>query len=246
MAVSIMLIILLCISLLIVAGFFLNKWLSEHYSHWYYFAASNAFKLYVAYKRRFDKSVTNNESKVSLELRLMDNLFRKMFKKDFSNHSFETAKKLLDDTRSGRKGFLKLTMPPIKDLSLLSIKHDVICSTRVLWILNNDEYINNNALIISLHGGAYVSGNDRSCLPYLIPICLNTKINGLSINYGLGPENPLPYSINQTFNIIKYFKNNNKYNNIILIGDSAGASLIILLMQKIKKGKYFDCFFINF
>ena len=158
----------------------------------------------------------------------------------------DKASDLMVQTRESRDGFLDYSIPPVKNAQSMIITTDVICDTEVLWI-NKNSINMQNGLIISFHGGAYVSGCAKSCFPYLFPLCENTKMAGLTVEYGLAPENPLPFAIDQSLNILKYLieKLNINPKKISLIGDSAGGSLVMLLMQKIQKGwVYILCFLI--
>ena len=170
----------------------------------------------------------------SLELQSMDHIFRQYVKQDFTNHSLSTAHALLTGTRGGRSGFLKITLAPVWDAENNKFEYGTITGTKVLWL--NKQRVS-NGIIISLHGGAYISGTAESCLPYLLPLAYRTKMAGLSINYSLSPEVILPYQINEVFEIYKYLMTEMKISNkdIIFVGDSAGASLLILLIQKLIK-----------
>ena len=220
------------------------KWLEDHHSHWKFMRTKVLFILYVQYHKLFGKKdeTTDDNKKTSLQLRVMDKAFHLLFKKDFSNHTIKDAKQLLKKTRQGRDGFLQVTMPPInlKPSEMYTLSNETITNvktgnTDIIWVNKNNL---KNGLIISFHGGAYVSACAKSCLPYLLPICNNTQMAGVSVEYGLAPEHPLPFAIDESYNVLKYLIDKHKINpkKISLIGDSAGASLVILLLQKIQSG----------
>ena len=106
----------------------------------------------------------------------------------------------------------------------------------MLWL---NKHLQSNGVLVSFHGGAYVSGSAESCLPYLIPLVKYTNMSALSVNYSLSPEVTLPAQIEEAFQIYTYLVNemNIDHQRIVLIGDSAGGSLLILLIQKLIQHK---------
>eukprot|EP01084_Bolivina_argentea_P066820 121836_1 len=209
------------------------KSVHNHGSHWRFLATNWIFNTYTLVSKILTLiGIKKTEQSCSLKLELMDDIFRRFIKPDYTNYKLQSAKSLLTQTRQGRKGFLKITLPPVWDQKNNIIEYDTIENTKVLWL---NKHKISNGILISLHGGAYISGSCESCLPYLLPLTKYTNMSGLSINYSLSPEVILPYQIDQVFNIYIHLLNNMNINNkdIIIIGDSAGASLLILLIQKL-------------
>ena len=106
-------------------------------------------------------------------------------------------------------------------------------------ILNMDVRIfneNSNNTLIYLHGGGWVSGslNTHSNICYKLSKELNTCV--ISLNYPLAPENKFPSALNEIDLVCQeIFK---KYNNISIMGDSAGANLAFVVAKKIRKYKF--------
>ena len=106
-------------------------------------------------------------------------------------------------------------------------------------ILNMDVRIfneNSNNTLIYLHGGGWVSGslNTHSNICYKLSKELNTCV--ISLDYPLAPENKFPIALNEIDLVCeKIFK---KYNNISIIGDSAGANLAFAVAIKTRKLKF--------
>lgn len=106
-------------------------------------------------------------------------------------------------------------------------------------ILNMDVRIfneNSNNTLIYLHGGGWVSGslNTHSNICYKLSKELNTCV--ISLDYPLAPENKFPSALNEIDLVCQeIFK---KYNNISIMGDSAGANLAFAVAIKNKKLKF--------
>lgn len=106
-------------------------------------------------------------------------------------------------------------------------------------ILNMDVRIfneNSNNTLIYLHGGGWVSGslNTHSNICYKLSKELNTCV--ISLDYPLAPENKFPSALNEIDLVCQeIFK---KYNNISIIGDSAGANLAFAVAIKTRKLKF--------
>lgn len=95
---------------------------------------------------------------------------------------------------------------------------------------------NSNNTLIYLHGGGWVSGslNTHSNICYKLSKELNTCV--ISLDYPLAPENKFPSALNEIDLICQeIFK---KYNNISIMGDSAGANLAFAVAKKIRKYKF--------
>lgn len=106
-------------------------------------------------------------------------------------------------------------------------------------ILNMDVRIfneNSNNTLIYLHGGGWVSGslNTHSNICYKLAKELNTCV--ISLDYPLAPENKFPCALNEIDLVCQeIFK---KYNNISIMGDSAGANLAFAVAIKTRKLKF--------
>lgn len=106
-------------------------------------------------------------------------------------------------------------------------------------ILNMDVRIfneNSNYTLIYLHGGGWVSGslNTHSNICYKLSKELNTCV--ISLDYPLAPENKFPSALNEIDLVCQeIFK---KYNNISIMGDSAGANLAFAVAIKTRKLKF--------
>ena len=119
----------------------------------------------------------------------------------------------------------------INTVSKKNYRDDIILNMNVR-IFNE----NSNNTLIYLHGGGWVSGslNTHSNICYKLSKELNTCV--ISLNYPLAPENKFPSALNEIDLVCQeIFK---KYNNISIMGDSAGANLAFVVAKKIRKYKF--------
>ena len=123
---------------------------------------------------------------------------------------------------------MKYSLAPTNEKITINKINGIECA----WV--NLKKAKEHGIIISFHGGAYVSGCARSCFPYLVPLCSMTGMAGCSVEYSLCPEALLPKSVEEGLEIYKYFIETLQVNpkKIALIGDSAGGSLVLLMIQK--------------
>lgn len=106
-------------------------------------------------------------------------------------------------------------------------------------ILNMNVRIFNessNNTLIYLHGGGWVSGslNTHSNICYKLSKELNTCV--IALDYPLAPENKFPSALNEIDLVCQEILK--KYNNISIMGDSAGANLAFAVAKKIRKYKF--------
>ena len=84
----------------------------------------------------------------------------------------------------------------------------------------------NKDVIIYIHGGGFIVGTPFYSYIQLKKIYENLNIPIVGVDYELAPDKQFPYQICQIIYTIKYFKERG-FNNIILLGDSAGGNLIL-------------------
>lgn len=99
-------------------------------------------------------------------------------------------------------------------------------------------------IIVFLHGGGWVSGSVNSYDATCANICKHTKCKVISVDYSLAPEKKFPYALNECYEVIsdinKFFKLLDKdKNELIIMGDSAGANLCAAISQMARdKGEF--------
>ena len=96
-------------------------------------------------------------------------------------------------------------------------------------------------IIIYIHGGGWVSGtlDTHSNICYKLADELKRKV--ISIGYRLAPEYPYPTGFNDCYFVIKNIMDNTNWNNVLLMGDSAGGNLAMGISLKALHQKDFRC-----
>ncbi|KAF1744142.1 hypothetical protein MXB_621, partial [Myxobolus squamalis] len=101
---------------------------------------------------------------------------------------------------------------------------------------------NSENLIIFIHGGGFVALSSSSCEMFLRNWAVSVRCPIFSINYSLSPEAVFPQAIEECFYaycwcIVNSLKIGSTGSKILLVGDSAGANLILAITQlAISKG----------
>lgn len=106
-------------------------------------------------------------------------------------------------------------------------------------IYQNNTCKDTKALLIFIHGGAFVGGTIDpydECLKMLVD---KFSIKALSIDYRLLPENPYPTPYTDCFDVVEYIYNNHSEfdtdkDKIFVCGDSAGGNLAQACSTKFK------------
>ncbi len=90
--------------------------------------------------------------------------------------------------------------------------------------------------ILYLHGGGYVMGSHNTHRSLIGRIARASGCRALAINYRKAPEYPYPAAIEDAIKAYKQMVADG-FENIFIMGDSAGGGLSLALIQLIKKEK---------
>ena len=90
-------------------------------------------------------------------------------------------------------------------------------------------------IIVYLHGGGFAAGSIRTHGNMVSHFAKQLHAETLFIEYALAPENPFPAGLNDLLTVYRELVNRYPGYQIDLIGDSAGASLIISAIGEILK-----------
>lgn len=91
--------------------------------------------------------------------------------------------------------------------------------------------IENPYLFLYLHGGGFSMGSLNSHRLGVAEITRISGIRGLALDYRLAPENPFPAAVEDAVAVYCWLLANGfKPENIIFVGDSAGAGLVLSAM----------------
>ncbi|KAL9648713.1 hypothetical protein ABK040_003651 [Willaertia magna] len=105
-------------------------------------------------------------------------------------------------------------------------------------LVKSDKQKDNNKRIgfLHFHGGGYMMGEPSTC--YMFErLCSTNGYDLLGVDYSLYPENTLEEAIEDAFKAYEWFINEKKVTDVIIIGESAGGHLAIMLADKIAKVK---------
>lgn len=90
--------------------------------------------------------------------------------------------------------------------------------------------------ILYLHGGGYVMGSVNTHRALIARIARASNCKAIGVDYRKAPENPFPAAIEDALAVYKQLLEDG-YENIVIMGDSAGGGLSLVLLQLIKKYK---------
>ena len=90
-------------------------------------------------------------------------------------------------------------------------------------------------LILYLHGGAFIYPPVFFHWRFLHDLCLRTHCDALLPVYPKSPEYDCEYSVKTLLEYYKNISESNQYNEIHLVGDSAGACLCLVVAQEAHK-----------
>lgn len=137
----------------------------------------------------------------------------------------------LDDCRKQDREYLE-SLPMLFDdidVSTVVINGVEVEKTTVNNLANND-------VLIHIHGGAFMLGCPAATRDFVTFINHQMRITGYSIDYRLAPENKFPIPLEDCYQaytgILETLPQNSK---VFVSGDSAGATLVLTLVQLLKQ-----------
>jgi epsilon-lactone hydrolase len=138
-----------------------------------------------------------------------------------------------DNIIQSRIDFEKLgdIYPPAKNVT---IEKEIFENIDCYWFRNKDE-LNSNKIVLYLHGGCFIFGSLHSHKALVSHLAKDLTLPFLLVEYSLAPEKPFPNGINDVFKVYRALLARYPENEIILIGDSAGAGLCVALLSKVNK-----------
>ncbi len=92
-----------------------------------------------------------------------------------------------------------------------------------------------NKVLLYIHGGGFISGSCNSHRPHVAKFAKGCGIKTLHFEYRLAPEHPFPAAVEDCIKVYKYLINSGHHpKNIIIGGESAGATLVLSLLLALK------------
>ena len=93
-----------------------------------------------------------------------------------------------------------------------------------------------DAVILHLHGGAYVSGSILQCRAMISPIVAFSGVRALTFSYRLAPKYPYPAQLEDACRAYDYLRRAGYGpDRIAFVGESAGGNLALALALKLRK-----------
>jgi len=143
-----------------------------------------------------------------------------------------TDKPTVESTRKG-----------LEQLAVMSkIQEDIICEpvkiNNIEGELIKAPGVKQDKVLLYLHGGAFVAGSIDTHRDLISRISRAGNIKVVAINYRLAPEHPYPAALEDAFNSYQWLISEKNFNpkNIIIGGDSAGGTLTLSVLIKIRDG----------
>nr|WP_297708235.1 alpha/beta hydrolase fold domain-containing protein [uncultured Butyrivibrio sp.] len=90
-------------------------------------------------------------------------------------------------------------------------------------------------IIMYIHGGGFVTGSPESRTMFTYYLADKMGYNVVAVDYRLAPEHPFPAGVNDCIDVYEGLLSEYAANNIIIIGESAGANLTLVTLLKIKE-----------
>ncbi len=92
-----------------------------------------------------------------------------------------------------------------------------------------------DAVLLYLHGGAYIFGSPRSHRHLVAALSEAAGINAFTLDYRLAPEHPFPAAIEDSVTAYRWLLDQGiAANRIVIAGDSAGGGLTLVTMLKLR------------
>ena len=102
---------------------------------------------------------------------------------------------------------------------------------------------NKDAVILHMHGGAYVSGGILQCRSLISPICAAAGVRALTFCYRLAPQYPYPAQLEDAYRAYRYLRDQGfAAEKIAFVGESAGGNLALALALRLRdEGEKLPC-----
>ncbi len=95
-----------------------------------------------------------------------------------------------------------------------------------------------NKVIMYIHGGGFISGSCHTHKTHVLKFVKQSGIKAILFNYRLAPEYPYPAALDDCVRVYRWLLNQGyKPENIVIVGESAGGTLTLSTLLKIKSLK---------
>ena len=167
---------------------------------------------------------------ISIRVKLLIKQLLKNKEHVFDMSSIEDFRETIDNMNS------KVKIPKGVNLEEIQIG-DIPAEKYILQAKDSED--SSSKVMLYLHGGGYIFGSYKAYRSFVSKLCKKLHVNAYCINYRLAPENPFPAGLNDAFFTYKWLLEEKSIppENIIIMGDSAGAGLALALLVRIKSHK---------
>ncbi|ODQ81084.1 hypothetical protein BABINDRAFT_160495 [Babjeviella inositovora NRRL Y-12698] len=107
---------------------------------------------------------------------------------------------------------------------------------KAVWIVEADNRTAEDPIVFYLHGGGFVMSTGPTQVQGILNIyeaAKNPRLSVLAVEYSLSPEATYPIAISQSAYVYNKIVVEEGNKNVILLGDSAGGNLSIVLLKHI-------------
>ncbi len=93
-----------------------------------------------------------------------------------------------------------------------------------------------SAVILYLHGGAYIAGSARTHRPLTAELARSSGARVLALDYRQAPDHAWPAWLEDAMGAYQHLiKNGHRPENIVLAGDSAGGNLVLVTLLRLRE-----------
>lgn len=156
------------------------------------------------------------------------------------------SQRTLDILRANRRIFqtvshqvldgIELTDKAVAELNVFGTKGRLLTGLSMPALLVYPRrVVNQNAILLHLHGGAYVSGNLLQSRMVISPIAAAAKLKGVTFEYRLAPGAVYPAQLEDALEVYRrLLAEGARPDRIGLVGESAGGNLALALTLKLR------------
>lgn len=138
----------------------------------------------------------------------------------------------MEEVLQSRKSY-EQRLHPYDNEPTVSVTQVMITGVNCYWFTPADP--SPDRIIIYLHGGGFAMGSVRTHGKMVSHFAKELHTKMLFIDYALAPENPYPAGLNNLLTVYRELVNCYQGYQIDLIGDSAGASLVVSAIGEMLK-----------
>ena len=136
-------------------------------------------------------------------------------------------------------GWLMKVAPPAEAVARLHIRGTTGAAVTGLdmpaVMVTPDKAEIPDAVILHMHGGAYVSGGLLQCRTLISPICAAAGVRALTFSYRLAPQHPYPAQLEDALRAYRYLTDAGiSPRKIAFVGESAGGNLALALALRLR------------